>query len=511
MRLDSGSFCVFWIPPNHSMSRDSHHDDARMGHEQEQPEEKPPPHPTLLEELRKGLVVVKHSNEKEARDTAVKIFEHVSEFPVKLQPSIRKAAAEALPSSPEDFLAAVGSATVTFLRGRSVEVIAVPPRTEPRWEFTKDWHGLDREVDTEDAAEVAIRCFPEVLAPIALPPLPQGNNRFITSRNFYSFFPLFTSPGAVSFLPLWLALCTSLGNGIWWSSQPSSFKRMLPWFSIKKLLLIPEGETFVEVFGHESASSIFPTSAKHIVFKSEEEERLEAESLAVLVRLRDIAASTSASDVEDLLKMLLRKGCERRHDERFVERRLRLLIDWKPSVLEDFRRQTIPTAARASRIPMVCIFYHYGNSMQATRKFLRIFETILQAGMTYFPLDLGFVFHNKRTTVRNTSAFCDIARGYGTQEISRIVHRQLVTTLLQVRSVLPPQETANHNKNHKNHNDSSLQLQQRQQSLLVAVATNDEICLDGLYMLLRSDPAAFVTAMTTTATTTTARAPLLPD
>lgn len=86
---------------------------------------------------------------------------------------------------------------------------------------------------------------------------------------------------------------------------------------------------------------------------------------------------------------------------------------------------------------------------------------ILRDGMVDFTNEIGFVFHKNHFEM-----FCTVL---GTERAKAAIHESILTALASLRVVAGENKTL--------------------QDLVIAAATNEEISVDGLYMLIRMEPA----------------------
>jgi hypothetical protein len=131
-----------------------------------------------------------------------------------------------------------------------------------------------------------------------------------------------------------------------------------------------------------------------------------------------------------------------RRESAFIETRLRLLFEWNPTLLQEFGRSSN---------------YWYPNFSN------RIFELVFELGTSHFPGQVGFVFHNA-----NYSNFCN---WFGTKRVTDVIHKRILQILARSNTEL--------------------------RAAVLNAATTDEISLDGLYTLLRCDPAVLITKSST--------------
>ena len=485
----------------------------------------------LLERIRKqSCFVVKPTTEEEARQKAKLIADHRSEFPSKLRPAIEAASRPGatpykrryynlpkayemgdLPESRAEFVLSevyeamkelfMGRPIITnrnrnresnqnenqnetngeeieesskgcckairyLFSGRDIEILYADNNTVEEDELPVGWHGLDSDIDTEDEVELAIRFFPSILDHLDV--FPNYDGGWCGTGRALSFGPtimLLTKAKAVSFLPVFLKLHIELDVDDSWPQ----------FYGLWHLLLVPGFEAFAEFSNDASA---------FIAYGNEETPAKETneEHLSTLIRVREMGKSmgkdcpfpTFSENTEGLLIWVLEKAKYR--ERNFTEKRLRLLIDWNPSlltgVLTEFEKKRKPCCEKCSRkfapnLPLLCVFLYHYTLPDSECSVLRMFELILELGMTHYPRELGFLFHPSGQLQRGASTFHDFSSKYGIEKVRKITNDQII-------SILHP--------NNKNNNNST------RQQLVFAAATNTNICLDGLYILFSSDP-----------------------
>ena len=102
----------------------------------------------------------------------------------------------------------------------------------------------------------------------------------------------------------------------------------------------------------------------------------------------------------------------------------------------------------------------------------RLFEVLFELGIFYYPLQVGFLFHN--------DIFALACQRMGTQAVNEIVNDKLAR-----------------NVGHGGSHNTTLQ------HLVIAAATNEEISLDGVYTLIRCDPTIVLLPQCSPSTTST--------
>ena len=323
-------------------------------------------------------------------------------------------------------------------------------------ETVEDWHGLDSKRDTEDQVELAIRIFPAILSEtIPGVPIPGIGSAMVGCWC--------ARAETVAFVPLAVRMCEELLRGCAGTSLTP------PRYLIAKQLLIPGRRTFRELFqrNHRNllwgALSLSLVDAASVLFGPGNEPRktakLEEASLSALVRMEQVGLVHRRDDTSHLLKWLLTRAHRqpKAHRVEFTEARLRLLIDWDPTVLGVF--------PHGGNTPLVGAFDGCcpRTSKDDDEFVLALFERIVERGMVHFPDELGFVFHRAGENGISSSAFRDVSSRHGTERVAAIVRRRLLGS--GRRSV---------------------------QSLVLAAAAHDRIGLDGVYHLARADPAALL-------------------
>lgn len=409
---------------------------------------------TLLEKLGKHLIMVTPNTTISEERIKNMIIKHQSGFPSKIRPAIAAAASET--STPRAFLSEVKRAVMLFFYGQPMtpkpSIYVLSQIRQPRnLQFLIDngiasrrgelitsveWHGLDRDIDTEEEAELAIRLFPGVLDEcMTAPPslrqeLPAPGWEQCICEYVDPLKMLTLQANAISFVPLFVKLRLDLFIGnryLFFKPFSRHFSRYL----------------FLNTYSEESS----------------------AESLSLLARLREtgLVKRQSIDDMYLLWHMLDRlQGL----DVSFIAERMRLLIDGRPSVLKYARKFRSGTKiSRYDENLLLLYFIEYANPTgihsnryrlpdDCHKKLVAIFGLIVEHGMHYFPNELGFVFHKS-----NNGVFIKECKIKG---LAEMVRGTFLKALGEYRHSLS--------------------------GLVVAVATNREISLDGLYTLVRYDP-----------------------
>eukprot|EP00531_Pseudo-nitzschia_arenysensis_P007718 CAMPEP_0116140522 /NCGR_PEP_ID=MMETSP0329-20121206/13895_1 /TAXON_ID=697910 /ORGANISM="Pseudo-nitzschia arenysensis, Strain B593" /LENGTH=460 /DNA_ID=CAMNT_0003635647 /DNA_START=220 /DNA_END=1602 /DNA_ORIENTATION=- len=424
--------------------------------------------PSLLERLRDDddddnknnnkLVDSFHSrtDQTAAKESMLLLIHHQREFPISIQKFIIYAESR-WSSFPERFVTQVYNCARRLLRG--CELPSPSPSPSPETKTTKkssnDWQGLDSKVDTQDQVELVIRLFPDVLT---------------EAENYYNLpiYRLVLRPQTVAFVPIVLKM-----HRIQRSIQSAGV------FAFSKQLVIPGRETFRELFGKDHADFLYNGQEEEEANKNhdhdddhDKKDELERESLLALANAKEMGLLPRQDDIDSLIKWVLSKVDEKGREIAFIETRIRLLIGWKPCVLKELRKGIRPE-------PLLHIFWRYCGLPCDKPKSLemRLFRVIFELGLKHYPKDLGFVYCHH--------AFDQFARRWGIQPITQILYNQLLL-MASNQSFVGQIKSKSKNKSNNSSNNKRLQ------SLLVAAATNDNICLDGIYTLLRFNPVSFL-------------------
>lgn len=267
-----------------------------------------------------------------------------------------------------------------------------------------EWQGRDNEVDTDEEVELLIRLFPRVLTEKVI--VADTNMKYV----LVNYFPnpvasLLFQEKVASFFPLFAEL------GI----EVDRFKEE-DRFSMNNL------------FGFLQSNS--------------------KDFLSVMKKLKEKGLVEKNDTCALMLSLFSGRYDKFPHD--FFETNLRFLIDWNPNIL-----------VKCGRPINLLHTYAY---FQHCEKDVRIFEVIIELGMSHYPWELGFVFH-KITTMENSShrTFFEIASIHGPEWIKDTVRDKILRTVGETNTT-------------------------KLQDLVISAATNDEISLDGLYTLIRYDP-----------------------
>jgi len=169
--------------------------------------------------------------------------------------------------------------------------------------------------------------------------------------------------------------------------------------------------------------------------------------LAVMKRLRD----RNLLKKEDIREYNLLWTTLSRFGKSFcIEKRFRFLSDWDPVAL------MTPCYANASHLPI-----HYSTDSQE----IRLFLLVLDAGMRHYPTKLGFAFTEGKpedsTNSYRSIPYHDACEQFGEE----VVKREVLDRIMNC----PKTNT---------------------EQFLLSAAVDEAINLDGLYILVRREPAA---------------------
>ena len=394
-------------------------------------DESAPKELSLLERLRRKLVLVEPSTEEEASTLRDLIIDHVHELPNKLRPAIAKASEKKVNSPALEFINDFFITVVFFFMGRSLVHRSI--NMEERRFSLREWHGLDSEIDTEEEAEVLIRLFPNVF-----------HIKLITTPNI-DLCPLtlfFSSTKAVSFIPIFVKLGVEMG--LKRALMPPESIRRLPLDDDDAVLLISQ-QLLVNRSGYKFSLGVFDEQAS---------DSLDEKSLEALIQMRKYGLIQDG-EVYKLIIWLLVSADE--VPGSFIEPRLKLLIGWNPSVLRECGK------GDPNLLHEFLDYYTSDEDPVTIRKNIqRLFRLVFGLGMTHFPLDFGFIFYKDNYYDYNNA--CTLPGT--TRVIPKIIEEELLRILRDPN------------------NNISIS------DLVLSAATNEDISLDGLYTLIRSNPNA---------------------
>jgi len=368
---------------------------------------------SLLEELRKMICWTEEPTNNEERLMEV-VLRNQALFPSRLRPIITRVrntvAVDITDTEAQLFCKYLTVSVEAFLKGLL--------------RLNDGWNGPAKDIDTEDQIELVIRLFPNVLEKNAL------------------LFMLASSAKSVSFIPLVADLI-------------DEFVETQVHFGLcPGLCPLPIYELVSELLNNTRAKKCTGIDA----------DELHEESLDALVRLRE----RGHIEDEDVMRICAKnsnlwRGATQKSLE-FAERRLRLLIEWNPSVLKPdyFKNLTPFTDVTFSRVDRVDYFTPLLGLLWEEKGFdIRLFETVWDMVMLHYPEQvLGFVLHGL-----NLKMACET---WGQENAMQVISRRIRSALVQ--------------SGEESHNEAF------STKVLIKAATDDLVSLDGLYTLIRFDP-----------------------
>ena len=182
-------------------------------------------------------------------------------------------------------------------------------------------------------------------------------------------------------------------------------------------------------------------------------DQLPADYWVDLDRDGDADEERAIYSIQLLLLWLLHNSGKCESSRSLYETRLGQLVDRNPTILTE----------GGNFLNIYCMYPFYWKNTRNESFDIPVFETIFKLGISHYPTELGFVFHN--TTFSNASKL------FGTKKVVQIINDKLFSTLGQ------------------NSNETL-------QALVLAAASNDKISLDGVYTLFRHDPIAVLSEST---------------
>eukprot|EP00531_Pseudo-nitzschia_arenysensis_P007346 CAMPEP_0116137712 /NCGR_PEP_ID=MMETSP0329-20121206/12388_1 /TAXON_ID=697910 /ORGANISM="Pseudo-nitzschia arenysensis, Strain B593" /LENGTH=457 /DNA_ID=CAMNT_0003632633 /DNA_START=207 /DNA_END=1580 /DNA_ORIENTATION=+ len=440
------------------------------------------PETSLLEALRRKLVeesIIEPTTKQAARRKMDLILRHSSEFPSKLRAAIEEAsyneameylslqAIEHLslqtmnPNTesailrrkyaktilhridPQNFLARVYEAIKVFFLG--VLYRATDAQRHHHWIL--GWHGLDHTMDTQDEAELAIRCFPQILT--------QTTHLKSTGLQFcMPIHMLLVDAKTVQFIPLFAKLGMEFGK--------------FPSWARGGLFCGPKNLSLVTQLLYNTMAATAENSRAQLRGVKPNTEAVDATSLQVLTRLRKMGL-VHTDDIKSLPLIIDLFNVASYREMTFVEQRLRFLIDCHPNLLQDCGNGN-------NLLWASCAWNNFFREERFCRKRVevRIFEIIFECGMTYYPLQIGHIFHD--------TSFQVACERMGSPIVKEMVREKLSGTLGHTR-------LSNKNQNYSiEQTDGKEKKNITLQTLVIAAASNSKISLDGVYTLIRLDP-----------------------
>lgn len=392
--------------------------------------------------------------------TRRELIEHASEFPTRLQDAIenknknpkrqrrQQAVQEPPNNNDEAFVAEIGALLRRMLLLREEQL---PGKRG----------GFDASVDTEEEVEVAIRMFPSVLSKLHedeiedVFPIEDHFDHFLIGLPMVI---ALASPKTIPFVPILARVTKScalreLPQNVPIGYCPRYFDDLICGHIVPTLVTNDDDDDHQD----ESSSSTSTTLA-----------------LVHLIEKELVTKSMVTSIVYDVVS----------HNLLWNADRLRLLIELDPETLQYPHEYWDPMHTYNSLFSLY-VGCHFSSGDRAIPKqnkarILTIFEMLFEAGMKHYPKEMGFFFCSNTRTRRNENLpsvrrnaielVCDIC---GRDDIFDMVQGVLEKTLFH---------GSNHSSKPEGNNHKSLR------TVVWAVATNQGMLLDALYLLVRADP-----------------------
>ena len=298
------------------------------------------------------------------------------------------------------------------------------------------WDGLERNIDTEDEVELVIRTFPHILRQ----ELPDRQGRL--RRPIYW---LTNSVKAVPFVPLLAELGhelkmfpdIELGGLIQFCTPtvtPGVFETN-KYFVMQQLLQDPIAED--EEFGRRGTLTF--------------QRQFDDQTLGVLCRLKKNGFLTKKCVYDTVESILLGKvPC--------TEKRFRFLLEANPEVMED----------KPLMQKFLLHLYNTNKKHRGTTADLKRFETLFDVGLSEYPEEIGFAFHQSHPGIpgcsgEHSSVYAMACKVFRKSVVIEMLDRVIFKSTLGRKDYL--------------------------QNFVVSACTNDEIMLDGLNFFIRREPA----------------------
>lgn len=395
---------------------------------------------SLLQQLRKEHYAWQDHPEQ-GLDLLVK---HQSEFPARIREAIQDVSHRSNDEDTTQMILVVFAAVRSFL-------LCEPPLEETVQEGeTPEWRGPDIEIDTRDEIEVAIRFFPKVLRETR--PIDQ-----IWEWDFYPIFWITTCLKSLPFVPL----IAELGN----EYQMFEDKEQ---GGILNIYQIRKGSPLLQII-----TSRF-ILANEPVHSQEFYRRVDDISLSILVDLKE-KGFVRKKDAWDCIKNLLNEPPS------LTSKRLEFFLDWDPSMFLLKDNYSVELFQRRFGTSLMNEFLKQCGRNHNTHIMLERFRTLFELGLKHYPKQLGFLFHDDQTTVLKPSCrmFGDhneitVENSY--RQACYIFGEEPVDTAVKETLL----ECA------RAHKGDSIP------RMIHTAATNQQIIVDGLFILGRRDPTALV-------------------
>jgi len=408
----------------------------------------------LLQALRHIPMLAEPVTEETAKIKLSIVVKHQDEFPLQAQRHIRIAgivSTNACEFSYLQSLSVLESKIRETLFGYSIAYEAEGSKFGVRKR-----RGLNQTINTPEEAEVLVRCFPRLLS-------CKCNDSVMNHWSCQLRVPTvywLIQPESLSFLPLFAKLGAELGI-----DREGNLLRLRPKLDVGEDEECDDSED-------SSVGNVLKQLFSSTMFVPRNE-NFDRECLEILKRLHKMGmlrSSDSCHLVEWLLKTThkntVNNGSSGVTD--YVEERLRLLIDWFPN--------SVPYE-RIYHLLVQNVLIPQHNSDDTPRR-QQLVRDILKLGMVHCPYQLGCLFHG--------NMFEPLCRTLGAKSVHQIFDEQLSNVLTTNK------RSKNSNSDSSSGNSSSVAIAPK--NLVVAAASNDQIELSGLYILIRRDPTILLSS-----------------
>ena len=373
------------------------------------------------------------------------LFKHQSEFPARIREAIQDVKHRSNEQDSIGLILFIFAEVRSFLLCEPLEETAQEVETT-----TSKWRGPDTEIDTNDEIELVIRFFPKVLR----------ETRPIDEIWEWDFYPIFWITTCLKSLPF-VPLIAELGSE-YEMFEDKEQGGLLNIYQIRKGSPLLQMITNRFILAHEPVHS------------QEFYRQVDDISHSILVDLKE-KGFVRKKDVWDCIKNLLNEPPS------LTNKRLQFFLDWDPSILLIKDNFSVELFQRRFGTSLLDEFLKQCGRRHTTHIMLERFRTIFELGLKHYPKQLGFLFHDDLTTVLKPSCrmfgdhneitvensyrqACDI---FGEEHVDRAVKESLL-------------EYA------RGHEGDSIP------RMIHTAATNQQIIVDGLFILGRRDPTALV-------------------
>jgi len=389
---------------------------------------------SLLEKLREQTRFPHPKTDSDYEFLTDLVLHHSSQFPAKIRSAI-EAAKDSMQSLGDDssetpaqhFSSSVFEAVIRLLFSLARPDDSFDSARTP----TATWCGLDSDVDTEDQIELTLRMYPRIFR--ATRDINYGEWDF---RRYSAVIYMASSVKSVTFIPFVLDLASEFD------------------------MLQSTDMVFLSCV-------LLNNSLTRVRFNEDPSPELDEASLAVLSRLKERGYMRDEIIWIIVIRFVLETFSFPRPMD-FIERRLRLLIGWKPTLVQEFEENSELNTSLISILSNFDFEQVLGTGLGKRKMDIRLYDVALELGSLHYPEELlGFGFHGW-----NFESAC---QAFGNEEVKRSMNDKIASTLAQ---------------SDKNERNKMLL------GWILQTATDDAICLDGLYTLIRFDPSVLMNSRT---------------